>query len=343
LQKSEISVALSFKSDKGLIFGILHRLCSLLARVSCQIEFASYTHYIYALLYTHELKIQEKKEAIRILEGIFKGLLQWIYALLLELAAYIADGLLDVFGMDLAYFQATIPVTDDIIAAVTACGWALLLGNLVFQAAKSMLSGLGFEADDPKELFARTFVFSFLLLASRRVCDIGLGMSRTVIDMLRIPTNTSAVFAYLPEEDAFAIGASWLLVIIVGLVLIWQIVKLFFEIGERYFIVGFLTITAPLAFAMGGSKNTSDIFKGWVRMYASMCLMMVLNVVFLKILLSAMGVMPTGAAVFPWLIFVVAIARVARKIDGIIASIGLNPAITGDGLGRTSPACFRTW
>jgi hypothetical protein len=277
------------------------------------------------------------KEVIFILEGIFKGLLQWLYALLLELAAYVADGLLDVFGMDLAYFRTAIPVTDEILAVMTAAGWALLLGNLVFQAAKSMMSGLGFEADDPKELFARTFVFSFLLLASGQICRIGLGMSAGVIAGLGIPADTSSVFSSLPEEDAFSIGASWLLVIVVGLVLMHQIVKLFFEIGERYFLVGFLTITAPLAFAMGGSRSTADIFKGWARMYASMCLMMILNVVFLKILLSAMGVMPAGAAVFPWLIFVVAIARVARKIDGIIARIGLNPAITGDGLGRTFP------
>jgi hypothetical protein len=277
------------------------------------------------------------KETIFIIEGIFKGFLQWIYSLLLELASYLANGLLDVFGMDLAYFRAAIPTTDGILAVMRAFGWALLLGNLTFQAAKSMMSGLGFEADDPRELFARTFVFSFLLLASGQICEIGLGVSSKVIDTLGIPTDVSAAFASLPEEDAFEIGASWLLVIVVGFVLVWQIVRLFFEIGERYFLVAFLTITAPLAFATGGSGSTADVFKGWARMYASMCLMIVLNVVFLKMLLSAMSVMPAGAAVFPWLIFVVAIARVARKIDGVVARVGLNPAITGDGLGRGLP------
>ncbi|MDR1574248.1 MAG: hypothetical protein LBS24_08055 [Clostridiales Family XIII bacterium] len=277
------------------------------------------------------------KEAIRILEGVFKGFIQWLYALLLEMAEYAADGLLDVFGMDLAYFESTVPVTGDILGVITASGWALLLGNLVFQAAKGMMSGLGFDAEDPKELFARTFVFAFLLLASRQICDTGLGISRTVIAMLRMPSGMSGVFAALPAEDAFSIGASWLLAIIVGIVLVWQLVRLFFEIGERYFLVGFLTVTAPLAFAMGGSRSTADIFKGWARMYASMCLMMVMNVIFVKMLLSAMGAVPTGAAVLPWMIFVVAIARAARKIDGVIARIGLNPAITGEGLGRTFP------
>jgi hypothetical protein len=127
------------------------------------------------------------------------------------------------------------------------------------------------------------------------------------------------------------------LAIIVGLVLMVQFVKLFFEIGERYFLVGLLTILSPLAFATGGSRNTCDIFKGWARMYGSMCLMMVLNVIFLKILLSEMSVMPSGPSVIPWLIFVVAVARVARKIDSIVTRIGLNPAITGEGSGSRIP------
>jgi len=70
------------------------------------------------------------------------------------------------------------------MAIVIGAGWALLLGNLVFQASKSMISGLGFEGENPKTLFARMFVFAFLLLASRQICNIGLGISNTMITML---------------------------------------------------------------------------------------------------------------------------------------------------------------
>ena len=45
---------------------------------------------------------------------------------------------------------------------------------------------------------------------------------------------------------------------------------------------------APLAFAMGGSKNTNDIFKGWCRIYGSMMVMMIMNIVFSFLILSAM-------------------------------------------------------
>ena len=234
--------------------------------------------------------------------------------------------------MDLRYFTDAIPAADNILNIIIASGWALLLGNMVFQAAKSMMSGLGLEGEEPSQLFARTFLFAFLLLASRQICEIGLGMTGTIMDMLIVPDSVSIS---LPEEDIFGIGASWLLMIIVGIVLMWQIVKLFFAVGERYFLVGFLTIAAPWAFAMGGSKNTADIFKGWVRMFASMCLMMILNVVFLKMLLSAMGNMPNDGGIVAWIIFVTAICRVARKMDTMIMRIGLNPVPAGDGLGRS--------
>ena len=236
--------------------------------------------------------------------------------------------------MDLDYFRRVAPVTDDILSIVIAVGWALLLGNMVFQATKSMATGLGFEGEDPKLLFTRTFVFGFLLLASQQICDIGLGISAQVISLLQVP---SSVTITIPHENTFDLGASWLLVIIVGFIIMWQFVKLCFEVAERYVVTAILVLLSPLAFGMGGSKNTEDIFKGWCRMFGSMCVMMVMNVIFLKLLISAMGYMPSGVAVLPWMLLIVGIARVARKIDGIITRMGLNPAITGDGLGRGLP------
>ena len=269
-----------------------------------------------------------------ILEGIFKGFVQWVYSLCLEMVQYIANSLLEVFQMDLSYFRQVAPVTDDILSIVIAVGWALLLGNLVFQAMKSMVIGLGFEGEDHKLLFTRTFVFAFLLLVSQQICEIGLGISSQVIALLQVPTSVTIT---IPDENNFTIGASWLLIIIVGIVVMWQFVKLCFEVAERYVVTAILVLMAPLAFGMGGSKNTEDIFKGWCRMFGSMCVMMIMNVIFLKLLISALGYVPSGVAVLPWMLLIVGIARVARKIDGIIARMGLNPALTGDGLGRGLP------
>ena len=247
-----------------------------------------------------------------ILEGIFKGFVQWVYSLCLEMVQYIANSLLEVFQMDLSYFRQVAPVTDDILSIVIAVGWALLLGNLVFQAMKSMVIGLGFEGEDPKLLFTRTFVFAFLLLVSQQICEIGLGISSQVIALLQVPTSVTIT---IPDENNFTIGASWLLIIIVGIVVMWQFVKLCFEVAERYVVTAILVLMAPLAFGMGGSKNTEDIFKGWCRMFGSMCVMMIMNVIFLKLLISALGYVPSGVAVLPWMLLAEVLAALAPRLE----------------------------
>lgn len=265
------------------------------------------------------------------LELIFQGFLEWAYGLTLECWQYFSSALLDIMSLDFAYLKTHVPVIGDIMQILLAVGWALLIGNLVFQALKSMASGLGFEGEDPKILFARTFVFAFLLLASPQICEIGLNLTSNIINLLEIP---DAVNVALVDESVFgALTAAWLLVIIFDIIIMFKVFGLILEIAERYVILAMLTITAPLAFSMGGSKNTSEIFTGWCRMFGSMCLLMVTNVIFFKMLLSVVSTVPSGLDVLPWMVLIMAIVKVAKKADAIITRIGLNPAITGDRLG----------
>lgn len=269
------------------------------------------------------------------LELIFQGFLEWTYGLILECWEYFSSVLFDLMSLDFAYLETHMPIITTIRQIMLGVGWALLLGNLVFQATRSMMAGVGFEADDPKLLFTRTFVFSFLLVVSPQICDVCLNMTSVIIDMVQMP---DAATIKLPDAGIFAgLTASWLLVIICGLIVMFQSCKLFFEMAERYFILAVLTIMAPLAFGVGGSRSTSDIFSGWCRMYGSMCLLMVMNVVFVKMLLSILSFYPSGLDVLPWIVMVLTVVKVAKKIDAIITRIGLNPAITGDSLGRSFP------
>ncbi|MBQ7434809.1 MAG: hypothetical protein IJV51_03305 [Oscillospiraceae bacterium] len=266
------------------------------------------------------------------LELIFQGFIEWTYGLILECWEYFSSMLLNVMSMDFAYLKERMPVIQPVMQTMLALGWALLIGNLVFQAVRSMMTGLGFEAEDPKLLFGRTFVFSFLLVASPQICNIALNMTSTVINMLEIPDAVDIKFA---DKASFAgLSASWLLVVICGIVVMFQSLKLILEMAERYFILAVLTITSPLAFGMGGSRSTSDIFAGWCRMYGSMCLLTILNVMFVKILLSVLSFYPSGVDVLPWMVLVLTVVKVAKKADAIVARIGLNPAMTGDSLGR---------
>ena len=264
--------------------------------------------------------------------------MEWFYGLALECWEYFSSSLLGIMSMDYAYMKSHVPVMDSIAQMLLAAGWALLLGNLVFQALRSMVSGIGFDGEDPKLLFTRTFAFSFLLLASPQICEIGLNMTAKIMELLEIP---DAIDVTLVDASMFgSLGAAWLLVIIFGIIIMFKVFRLLLEIAERYVILAVLTMTAPLAFAMGGSKSTSEIFSGWCRMFGSMCTLMVTNVIFFKMLLSVLSTVPTGLDIIPWIVLILTIVKVARKADAIITRIGLNPAITGDSLGRGLPGAL---
>lgn len=250
-----------------------------------------------------------------------------------EMVEKLLRQLMTLLRVDISYFASRVPVIKDIATILLAVGWALLIGNLAYQALRSMVSGVGIEAEEPGRLFLRTAMFSFLLVCSRQICDIALSLSAVIMRMLEVPKAVT----FTPfNEDFFSElpNAGWLVVIVVNVYIQWQIIKLFFEVAERYVILCVLIYCAPLAFAMGGSKSTAEIFRGWLRMFASMCTLMVLNVMFVKMLLSAMSNSPTGVAIVPWIMLITGIVRVAKKMDSIILRIGLNPAITGDPLGH---------
>ena len=272
------------------------------------------------------------------LELLFQGFIEWIYGLILECWEYFASVLFDLMSLDFAYLREHMPVIDTIRQIMLGVGWALLIGNLVFQASRGMAAGLGFDAEDPKLLFTRTFAFLFLLVASPQICELGLNMTSTVIELLQMPDAVDITFA---DEASFGgLTGSWMLVVICGIIVMFQTFKLIMEMAERHFILAVLTITSPLAFGMGGSRNTSDIFTGWCRMFGSMCLLMATNVMFVKMLLSVLSYYPSGLDVLPWMVLVVTIVKVAKKADSILARIGLNPAMTGDPLGRGFPGAM---
>ena len=272
------------------------------------------------------------------LELLFQGFIEWIYGLILECWEYFASVLFDLMSLDFAYLREHMPVIDTIRQIMLGVGWALLIGNLVFQATRGMAAGLGFDAEVPKLLFTRTFAFSFLLVAIPQICELGLNMTSTVIELLQMPDAVDIAFA---DEASFAgMSGAWLLVVICGIIVMFQTFKLIMEMAERYFILAVLTITSPLAFGMGGSRNTSDIFNGWCRMFGSMCLLMATNVMFVKMLLSVLSYYPSGLDVLPWMVLVITIVKVAKKADSLLARIGLNPAMTGDPLGRGFPGAM---
>lgn len=263
---------------------------------------------------------------------ILKDLVLWLFGLFLDLMNYCADALLGLMNTDLSYFESNVPIILKLYGVFVAIGWGFLIGNCAFQCLKAMFAGLGFETESPAILLVRTFLFGFLLIMSKQVCEMGLSIGKTLMELIGLPEKASIAF---PDDSMFPdLTSSWLLIVIIGVLIGSQLIKLFFEIGERYVVVAILTLFSPIAFAMGGSRSTKDICSGFIRTYASMILLLVSNVLFLKLIYSALSSMPDGVMILPWTVLIVGIARVARKADNLLSKIGLNPSFTGDPLGN---------
>jgi hypothetical protein len=86
-----------------------------------------------------------------------------------------------------------------------------------------------------------------------------------------------------------ASGAVSIIVLILVLILAWNYIKLLFEAAERYILLGVLIFTAPVAFSMGASQSTSNIFKSWCRMLGGQMFLLVMNAWCLRLFTSMVG------------------------------------------------------
>lgn len=129
-------------------------------------------------------------------------------------------------------------------------------------------------------------------------------------------------------------------------VLLWNVVKLFLEMYERYVLLGVFFYTCPVFFSFLVSGSTRDIFKSWTRVILSQFLLMMLNVFFLAVFAGAFIKMITGGygdgtylfktgnQFLQIMILLTAWLIIGQRIDQHLQAMGLSTAQTGGGLAR---------
>ena len=73
------------------------------------------------------------------------------------------------------------------------------------------------------------------------------------------------------------------------MLLAWNYLKLLFEAAERYILLGVLVYTAPVAFSMGSSQSTANIFGAWCRMLGGQVFLLLMNAWCLRLFTSMVG------------------------------------------------------
>lgn len=226
--------------------------------------------------------------------GILDGIVAWIAEQVMHGLDLITTSVLGALGCDMSVFLRYFPAAETMYSIFVALGIGLILLNWIWQLFKNYGLGAGIEAEDPLKLSVRSLIFILLAYFSDEIVGIVLKIGGTpyqwIMDSELPPLNfadfNSVVVTIL---GVCANGAVALIALILVLMLAWNYVKLLFEAAERYVLLGVLVYTAPVAFAMGASQTTGNIFKSWCRMFGGQVFLLVMNAWCLRLFTSMVG------------------------------------------------------
>ncbi|MBS5676005.1 MAG: hypothetical protein KHW94_09250 [Clostridium sp.] len=257
---------------------------------------------------------------------------------------------LNALGTDMTAMEQYFPFVTEAFSIFQYTAWALLFLITVWQLFR-VFGGPVTEAENPWQLLARSAIFAILIGYAKPIFLLALDIARAPYTALMDATMDPGGFTFAGVEQVLQNGLSTLvstitvigplLTIILMISLGWNYFKMLLECVERYVVVGVLCYTSPLAFSMGGSKTTNNVFKGWTRMVGSQLLLLVLNVWFLRAFNSTVGqfvgnggALSSGqGSIFLWMFVALAFLKTAQKFDSYLAAMGLNVAQTGSSMG----------
>lgn len=226
--------------------------------------------------------------------GILDGIVEWLAEQVMHGLDLINTSVLGALGCDMAVFLRYFPAAETMYQVFVALAIGLILLMWVWNLFKNFGLGIGSEAEDPIKLTFRAVLFIALAWYADDIVNMVLGIGGTPYDWIltnALPSLNFADFSsvLLTIIGACANGAVALIALILVLILAWNYLKLLCEAAERYVLLGVLVFTAPVAFAMGASQSTSDIFKSWCRMFAGQVFLLMMNAWCLRLFTSMVG------------------------------------------------------
>lgn len=226
--------------------------------------------------------------------GILDGIVEWIAEQVMYGLDLINTSVLGALGCDMAVFLRYFPAAETMYEVFVALAIGLILLIWVWNLFKNFGLGIGTEAEDPVKLTIRAVLFIGLAYYSDQIVDIVLDIGGTPYNWILTSTLPSLDFASFSSVlftiiGVCANGAVALIVLILVLILAWNYLKLLFEAAERYVLLGVLVYTAPVAFALGASQATSNVFKSWCRMFAGQLFLLMMNAWCLRLFTSMVG------------------------------------------------------
>ena len=226
--------------------------------------------------------------------GILDGIVSWIAEQVMNILDMISSSVLGALGCSMDTFLRYFPAAETMYGIFVAMAIGLILLNLVWQLFKNFGLAMGLEAEDPIKLILRSIFFVLLTLYSDEILAIILKVGGTPYSWImteELPPLNFANFnsVLLTVLGVVASGSISLIALILILILAWNYIKLLFEAAERYVLLGVMIYTAPMAFALGASHTTSNIFSSWCKMLGGQIFLLIMNAWCLRIFTSMIG------------------------------------------------------
>ena len=226
--------------------------------------------------------------------GILDGIVGWTAEQVMHILDMITTSVLGALGVDMSVFLRYFPAAGTMYGMFVALGIGLVLLNWVWQLFRNFGLGIGLEAEDPVKLSIRSALFIMLIVFSDEIVAMALAVGGTPYQWImaeNLPPIDFASFsaAMMVIVGAVASGGVATIVLILVLILAWNYIKLLVEAAERYILLGVLVFTAPVAFAMGASQGTSNIFRSWCRMFGGQMFLLIMNAWCLRLFTSMVG------------------------------------------------------
>lgn len=206
----------------------------------------------------------------------------------------ITTSVLGALGCDMSTFNRYFPAAETMYTIFVGVAVGLVLLNWVWQTFRNFGAGIGLEAEDPVKLGIRSLLFILLIYFSDQIVAIVLKIGGTPYNWILNQDLAPIKFADFSSVATVIIGvcangAVAIIALILVIMLAWNYVKLLFESAERYVLLGVICYTAPIAFSMGASQTTSNIFKSWCRMFGGQVFLLIMNAWCLRLFTSMVG------------------------------------------------------
>ena len=271
---------------------------------------------------------------------IMNTITEWFTDQLAEFADNITMSFLTSFKPDITYFNTIFPSAKQYYPAFVAIG-AVLTGTIFLFSLLFLLLGIitGYE-ENPFKMIGRFFIALFMTFYSAGIMNYLYGIGSSFAEMIGGVARLDSLDGSVGILDFIMVdNVNLILKLIMALIIVWNIIKLFLAIIERYLVMCLYWYLAPIANASFASKATSKIFSTFYSALIVQVLVCALNVWFLRLttdicIAGIVGgdgttdVLVQGLIAIAWLV-------VAQRIDQYLRAMGFSASQSVGNLGHS--------